>query len=165
MVGGTPGALQGARPACAVFLLVLACATAPRPPFKAVTPNVSATSGGVRIIVRRVAVSRKVVAITMTLQNLQPGFATFLPYKKTVLTDDRDDVYRSIETRDWRLTDKELFLGVRLAGNAQYTGTMRFYAPPGGNPHALHLEVAPVLREDSAARPFSVELPVIWLAP
>ena len=132
-----------------------------RLPYRVVHPNISATQNGVRVIVRRITISRREIAITMTLQNLASGFATFLPYNRTVLTDDRDTVYRSIETRDWRLTDKRFFLGVRLAGNAQYTGTMRFLAPPGSNAHELHLEISPVVREDEQAAPFAVDLPAI----
>ncbi|MDQ6930125.1 MAG: hypothetical protein M3126_05605 [Candidatus Eremiobacteraeota bacterium] len=160
--------MKATRRLCALVLLLIACGAASKNAYKIYRPNSSGSANGVRIIVRRVAVSHREIVITMTLQNLAPGFATFLPYNKSVLTDDRDDVYRSIETRDWRLTDKQLFLGVRLAGNAQYTGTMRFLAPSGaastnGSPHALHLEIAPVVREDAQAQPFSVELPVIAL--
>ena len=147
---------------CAAAVLQLCAGTAhARIPYKLLRPNASATQNGVRVIVRRVAISQREVAITMTLQNLAPGFATFLPYNKTILTDDRENVYRSIETRDWRFTDKRFFLGVRLAGNAQYTGTMRFSAPAGSDARKLHLEISPVLREENDATPFSVTLPAI----
>lgn len=160
--------MNAARRLCALLLLCIACGAGARNAYTVYTPNVSGSANGVRVIVRRIGVSRKEIVITMTLQNLAPGFATFLPYNKSVLTDDRDDVYRSLETRDWRLTDKQLFLGVRLAGNGQYTGTMRFLAPSGaasagGRPHALHLEIAPVVREEPNAQPFSVDLPVMAL--
>ncbi len=151
--------MNAAVRACAAALMILACAAAPKSAYKIVTPNASGDANGVRVIVRRIAISRKEVVITMTLQNLQPGFATFLPYGRTVLTDDRDAVYRSIETRDWRLTDKQFFLGVRLAGNAQYTGTMRFFAPAGSNAREFRLEISPVVREDAGAQPFAVALP------
>ncbi|MBC5815221.1 MAG: hypothetical protein GIW97_01645 [Candidatus Eremiobacteraeota bacterium] len=146
---------------CALAVLLLGAASHGGVAYKVVRPGVSATENGVRIIVRRIAISRHEIAITMTLQNLEPGFATFLPYNKSVLTDDRDNVYRSIETRDWRFTDKRFFLGVRLAGNAEYTGTMRFAAPPGSNARELHLEISPVLREDDRSIPFGVALPSI----
>lgn len=158
--------MRGAQIFCAAAVLLLCAATAQaRVPYKLLRPDIAATQNGVRVIVRRVAISHREVAITMTLQNLAPGFATFLPYNKTILTDDRDNVYRSIETRDWRFTDKRFFLGVRLAGNAQYTGTMRFSAPPGSDAHELHLEVSPVLREDDSATPFGVALPAILVSP
>jgi hypothetical protein len=151
---------------CAVAVLLFSAGSASAGiPYKLLRPNASATQNGVRVIVRRVAISRREVAITMTLQNLAPGFATFLPYNKTILIDDRENVYRSIETRDWRFTDKRFFLGVRLAGNAQYTGTMRFSAPPGSAARELHLEVSPVLREENSATPFSVTLPAIAVSP
>lgn len=151
---------------CAAAVLLLSAGIAHASvPYKLLRPNASATQNGVRVIIRRVAISNREVAITMTLQNLAAGFATFLPYNKTILTDDRDNVYRSIETRDWRFTDKRFFLGVRLAGNAQYTGTMRFSAPPGSAARELHLEVSPVLREEDDATPFSVTLPAIAVSP
>ena len=157
--------MTAARWACVIAVVILTCGVAPRHGYKIVNPNASATINGVRIIVREIAISRKEIVITMTLQNLQPGFATFPPYDRTTLTDDRDDVYRSIETRDWRLTDKQLFLGVRLAGNAQYTGRMRFFAPPGSAARELHLEISPVMREDPGAQPFAVQLPPIAVDP
>ena len=150
---------------CAAAMVLLLCGAAPKHAYRIITTNTSASTNGVRIVVRRIAISNKEIAITMTLQNLQPGFATFLPYGRTILTDDRDDVYRSIETRDWRLTDKGFFLGVRLAGNEQYTGTMRFLAPPGSHARELHLEVSPVMREDPGAQPFTVALPTIATTP
>jgi len=155
--------LRAAHVLCVLAVLLLGAG--PREaPYKVVSVHASATQNGVRVIVRKIRISRHEIAITMTLQNLQSGFATFLPYNKTVLTDDRDNVYRSIETRDWRFTDKRFFLGVRLAGNAEYTGMMRFAAPRGSNARELHLEIAPVLREDGRSMPFGVELPGIAVA-
>ena len=156
--------MRRAHALCVICVLLLGAAPKANIPYKVMRPNVSATQNGVRVIVRRVAISRREVAITMTLQNLQAGFATFLPYNRTILTDEQDNVYRSIETRDWHLTDKRFFLGVRLAGNAEYTGTMRFIAPPGSNAHELHLEISPVLREDDGEAPFAVDLPAIVVA-
>lgn len=134
-------------------------------PYKAVAPNATGSLNGVRVIVREIAFYPRYIAVTLTLQNVDTGFATFLPYHKSVLTDDRDAVYRSIETNNWNLTDKQLFLGIRLAGNAQYTGTMRFAAPPGADAQELHLEVGPILRDDPNAQPFGVPLPPIATAP
>ena len=62
-------------------------------------------------------------------------------------------------------TSNALRVIVRLAGNAQYTGTMRFLAPPASDAHELHLEVFPVMREDPGARPFAVQLPARAIFP
>ena len=54
--------------------------------------------------------------------------------------------YRIIETRDWSLTDRTLFEGLRLAPSAQYTGMLAFACGPLDNSARIFtLTVAPLL--------------------
>lgn len=133
-------------------------------PYKIIKPEIGATSNGVRVILHAVEFYPDVIAMTLTMQNLQSGFAMLFPYNKTVLTDDRDRVYHALITKDWRLTDRQLFLGLRLAGNEEYTGVMRFVIPVHAIAREFHLEISPVVR-DRAALPFSVRLPAVQAVP
>ena len=133
-------------------------------PRQAFAPSAQATVDGACVVVDDVELYRSHVAIRLTLRKTDAGFATFLPYNKTVLTDQDERVYPLLVSHDWRVTDKTLFLGMRLAGNAQYTGTMRFRIPGGATPRVLHLEVAPVVRDGGRLAPFGVPLPPIEVA-
>jgi hypothetical protein len=84
-----------------------------------------------------------------------------LPYGKSVLRDDQGGVYRIIETKDWFLTDKRLFEGLRLAPNAEYTGTLAFECDPlDDKPRTFTLTIAPALTE-GGDQPFSLDIPGI----
>ncbi|MDQ6932423.1 MAG: hypothetical protein M3160_04515 [Candidatus Eremiobacteraeota bacterium] len=131
-------------------------------PWKALVLNVDSTNRGASVAVRKVSLFPKYVQLLLTFVNRGDGFLTILPYRKSVLKDDRGSIYRIIEAKDWRITDKQLFLGLRIAGNAQYTGFLNFGLPKGSIAGNLHLEVAPLLRDGDAV-PFSVSLPTIDL--
>ncbi|GAC1500798.1 MAG: hypothetical protein NVS1B14_04930 [Vulcanimicrobiaceae bacterium] len=134
-------------------------------PMRAVAIHVAAERNGASVTARRIDFFPRQIAIALTFTNRAPGFVTFLPYNKTVLIDDRGGVYRAIQTKDWRQTDRSFFLGVRLAQNAQLSGTMHFAAPAGARPSRLQLEIAPVLRERGRVAPFSIPLPPIRVVP
>jgi len=134
-------------------------------PMRAIALDVAAERDGASVTVRRIDFFPRQLALFLTFTNRLPGFATFLPYNKTVLTDDRGSVYRSVQTKDRTQTDRSFFLGVRLAQNAQVSGTMHFAAPAGARPSHLYLEIAPVVREPGRLAPFSIVLPTIRLAP
>lgn len=134
-------------------------------PRKIVVPASAQSANGVRAIAREVAFYPRRIALTVTLVNTDSGFATFLPYNKTVLTDQTDTVYPLLVSQDWNTTDKALFLGMRLAGNAEYTGVMNFRIPGGANPRELHVEIAPVVREGGPLTPFALTLPAIATGP
>lgn len=131
-------------------------------PWKAIVLNVDSSKRGAYIVVRKVSFFPKYVQLLVTFVNTGDGFLTILPYRKSVLKDDAGLIYRIIEVKDWRITDKQLFLGLRIAGNAQYTGFLNFGLPNGSIAGNLHLEVAPLLRDRDAV-PFSVSLPAIEL--
>ena len=96
----------------------------------------------------------------VTFVNLGDNFVTLLPYGKSVLRDDRGGVYRILATKDWTITDKPLFQGVRLAPNSQYTGSLAFTAPRVGDVRRTwSLTLAPALRE-GADEPFAMTVPI-----
>lgn len=134
-------------------------------PRKIIVPTAVQSTNGTRAAVREVAFFERRIAVTVTLINTDAGFATFLPYNKTVLTDQSDTVYPIMVSHDWNTTDKQLFVGMRLAGNAEYTGVLNFRIPSGANPRELHLEIAPVVREGGPLRPFALSLPAIATGP
>ncbi len=136
----------------------------PGHPWKAVGLDLSARKNGVRATLRKIAFYPQYLAITMTFINEQSGFMTMLPYSKSVLTDQSGAVYRSIVTKDWAITDKALFLGVHLAGNAELTGTMRFAIPAGADPQVLTLELAPIVRDAGDSSPFALDFAPISTA-
>ena len=132
---------------------------------KIIVPTAAQSNNGTRAAVREVAFFERRIAVTVTLINIDAGFATFLPYNKTVLTDQTDTVYPIMVSHDWNTTDKQLFVGMRLAGNAEYTGVLNFRIPAGASPRELHLEIAPVVREGGPLRPFALSLPAIATGP
>lgn len=131
-------------------------------PWRAIVPSVQSENRGARIVVRKVSFFTKHVQLLLTFVNTGEGFVTILPYRKSVLKDDAGVVYPIIEVKDWRITDKQLFFGLRIAGNAQYTGFLTFRLPARSVSRVLHLEVAPLLREGDAL-PFNVSFPPIEL--
>lgn len=130
-------------------------------PRKTATPSGVAAANGATAIVRDIEFYEHRIALRLTLVNTGSGFATFLPYNKTVLKDQDDRVYPLIAGRDWALTDRPMFAGLRLAGNAEYTGVMCFRIPTGATPRQLHLEIAPVIRAGADARPFALSFPTL----
>jgi hypothetical protein len=128
-------------------------------PWRAVATSVSSESGGLRVSVKKVSFYAHAIACVVTFTNLGNGFLTLLPYGRSVLRDAGGRIYRPIvNTKSWADTDRELFLGVRLASGAEFTGVLSFAAPrlPDG---ALHftLTVGPNLR-DGAALPFALDV-------
>ena len=101
------------------------------------------------------------VEVLLTFTNLHDGFVTLLPYGRSVLRDDRGVVAHPIATKLSQLTDKQLYLGLRLAGHARYTGLLSFQVATAPLKSAT-LTLAPFLR-DGADAPFEVVLPAISL--
>ncbi len=131
----------------------------PGHPQKAADPGVSVASGGVRVAVKKISYYPRRVEVVLTIANAGPDFVTALPYGKSILRDDAGHVYRLIETRDWVLTDKQLFEGVRLPENGQYTGFLSFETPQLGDVRRTYtLTLAPLLR-DGADAPISIDIP------
>ena len=136
----------------------------PGHPWKARGLNVAAEQDQLRVTVKKVAFYPHRVQLVITFANLGENSITLLPYGRTVLRDDLGNVYSIIAVKDWRLTDRELFLGLRLAPSAEYTGAINFELPSGAAPPAsFSLTVAPALR-DGADAPFNVDVGPIALS-
>ncbi len=132
----------------------------PGKPYRAFASSSSADVSGLRVTVKKVDFYPDRVDVVVTFANLGDNFVTLLPYAKSVLRDDRGGVYRVLATKDWTVTDKQLYQGVPLAPNARYTGSIAFTAPRfGGVPRTWTLSVAPALRE-GADEPFDVNVPI-----
>ncbi|MGH7662604.1 MAG: hypothetical protein ACRENA_17010 [Vulcanimicrobiaceae bacterium] len=132
-------------------------------PYRSIVPSgiVAGDSGGVRVIVRELAFYPRRIEVTLTFENDSNGFVTFLPYGRTLLRDGTAR-YHPLATRDWLLTDRQLFLGLRLAADARYTGQINFAVTSraGDGAHAFALVVAPALPA-GADRPEEFRLPPI----
>ncbi len=131
----------------------------PGHPQRASVPEATVTSAGVRVTVKKVSYYPRRVEIVLTVANLADGDVTILPYGKSILRDDAGHVYRLIETRDWALTDKAFFEGVRLPAQGQHTGFLSFETPQFDDAHrTFTLTLAPLLR-DGADAPASIDIP------
>ena len=120
----------------------------PGKPYRAFAANATASASGLRATVKKVDFYPDRIDVVVTFVNLGDDFVTLLPYGKSVLRDDRGGIYRIVATKDWTITDKQLFLGVPLAPNAQYTGSLAFAAPRiGAAKRTWSLTIAPALRE------------------
>ena len=75
---------------------------------------------GLRVTVKKVSFYQHAIACVVTFANVGDGFLTLLPYGRSVLRDETGRVYPLIsDTASWNNTDRQLFLGVRLAADAQ----------------------------------------------
>lgn len=131
-------------------------------PYRAVVPaDASVEHDGAKVTVRKISFFLRRIECTVTFENAGEGFITFLPYGRTVLRDEQG-VYRLYETRDWFLTDRRLFLGLRLATPARYTGALNFQTERRLDDRArtFSLTVAPALRE-GGDKPLEFAVPPI----
>ena len=132
----------------------------PGKPYRAFASKSAADASGLRVTVKKVDFFPDRIDVVVTFANLGDNFVTLLPYGKSVLRDDRGGVYRILATKNWTVTDKPLFQGVRLAPNSQYTGSLAFTAPRLGDvKRTWSLSVAPALRE-GGDEPFDVTVPI-----
>ena len=130
-------------------------------PWKAIRPSGAETvSGGLRVTIRKLSFFPDRIEALLTFANVTNGFVTLLPYGRSVLRDESGRVYHPIATRSPALTDKPLYLGLRLASSAQYTGAINFGVSSSHQPRRLQLTLAPMLR-DGADAPFEVALPAV----
>jgi hypothetical protein len=128
-------------------------------PWRAVALSASATSGGLRVTVKKVSFYAHAVACVVTFANVGNGFLTVLPYGRSVLRDDAGHIYQPIvNTTSWNNTDRRLFLGVHLAADEQVTGVLSFASPLlADQTYRFRLTVAPNLR-DGADAPFALDV-------
>jgi hypothetical protein len=127
-------------------------------PWRQVVPGTSATVDNLKVTVQRLEFYERRIEAVVTFTNVGTESVTLLPYKKTVLSDDAGDEFRPIETDDWRLTDKRLFLEPRLGPNSRVTGILNFQtARLDDKPRTFSLTVGPNLRE-GGDEPFAVTI-------
>ena len=133
----------------------------PGKPYRAFASASAADVSSLRVTVKKVDFFPDRIDVVVTFANLGDDVVTLLPYGKSVLRDDRGGVYRILATKNWTITDKPLFEGVRLAPNSQYTGSLAFTAPRlGAVKRSWSLTAAPALREGADA-PFEVTVPIV----
>ena len=119
-------------------------------PWKAYPADATQSVDNLRVQIRKVSYFERRIEVIVNFANLGSSFVTVLPYGKSVLRDDRGNVYRILATKDPVLTDRQLFIGLRLAPNAQYSGALQFETPVLDDvPHALALTISPFLRDGS----------------
>jgi hypothetical protein len=127
-------------------------------PWRAFASDAVATAAGVRVTVKKLALYAHAIRVVVTMQNDGNGFITVLPYGRSVLRDDAGGIYRPLITRDWTVTDEQLFLGLRLAPNSRYTGTLAFATPLlDDRARRFALTLGPSVR-DGAGAPVSVDV-------
>jgi len=125
---------------------------------------IAADRGGAKVIVRELAFYPRRVEATVTFENDSNTFITFLPYGRSLLREG-SAVYHPLRTRDWMLTDRQLFLGLRLAANARYTGQINFLVPGrlDDRTRQFALVIGPALAQGADA-PEQFSLPPIHVA-
>ncbi len=127
-------------------------------PWRALSSGASGAAGNLRVTVKRLALYARMIRIVVTMQNTGSRFVTVLPYGRSILRDNVGAVYRPLETTDWHLTDRQLFLGIRLAPNTRYTGAITFVSPPlDDRVRRFSLTLGPSVRDGGDA-PFSVDV-------
>jgi hypothetical protein len=137
----------------------------PGHPWRAFATRASAHADGVVVRVKKVSFFTRRIEAVVSFANSGERFVTVLPYGKSVLRDAAGHPYRLIETRDWSLTDKVLFEGLRLAPNARYTGTLAFVCEPlDDSARTFALTVAPFLADGGDA-PFAIRVEAIAADP
>lgn len=133
----------------------------PGHPQRAFRLDTSVDTSELKMTVRKISFWPEKVELVATFANHGSGAVTVLPYAKTVLKDEAGDEYRIIAVRNWALTDRRLFEGLRLGGGHEYTGVLGFSRPAGAatTPKRLDLTIAPALR-DGADQPFALTVAV-----
>lgn len=132
----------------------------PGKPYRAFASNASADASDLRVTVKKVEFWPDRIDVLLTFANLGDNYVTLLPYGKTVLHDDKGNIYRIIAIKNWAVTDKRLFEGIPLAPQSQYTGQLTFTATRVDDPaRTFSLDVAPALREGADA-PFDVNVTI-----
>lgn len=133
----------------------------PGKPYRAFASVSKFDQSNLRITVKKVEFFPDRIDVVVTFANVGDNLVTVLPYNKSVLRDDRGGVYRILAVKNWAITDKQLFEGVPLAPNAQYTGWLAFSAVRLDKvQRRWSLTVAPALREGSNA-PFDVTVAIV----
>jgi hypothetical protein len=132
----------------------------PGKPYRAFASASTIDASGLRATVKKVDFFPDRIDVVITFTNVGDNFVTLLPYGKSVLRDDRGGVYRILATKNWNVTDKRLYEGIRLAPNSRYTGSLAFSAARLGDVKRIwSLTLAPALRE-GADEPFELTVQI-----
>jgi hypothetical protein len=132
----------------------------PGKPYRAFASAATTDVSGLRATVKKVDFFPDRIDVVITFTNVGDNFVTVLPYGKSVLRDDRGGVYRILATKNWNVTDKRLYEGMRLAPNSRYTGSLAFSAARLGDvKRTWSLTLAPALRE-GADEPFELTVQI-----
>jgi hypothetical protein len=132
----------------------------PGKPYRAFASASSTEASGLRATVKKVDFYPDRIDVIVTFTNLGDNFVTVLPYGKSVLRDDRSGVYRILATKNWTVTDKRLYEGIRLAPNSRYTGSLAFTAARLADAKRVwSLTLAPSLRVGGDA-PFELTVQI-----
>jgi len=132
----------------------------PGKPYRAFASTASADVSDLRVTVKKVEFWPDRIDMVVTFANMGDNYVTVLPYGKTVLHDDKGNFYRIIAIKNWAVTDKQLYEGVPLPPQAQYTGQLTFTATRIDDPtRSFTLDVSPALREGADA-PFDVNVTI-----
>ncbi|MBV8152638.1 MAG: hypothetical protein JOY59_13840 [Candidatus Eremiobacteraeota bacterium] len=134
-------------------------------PYRSIVTNAGTTHERARVTARKVSFFLRRIEVTLTFENDGKEQMTFLPYGRSLLKDEAGTIFRPYVTRDWLMTDEQLFLGLRLPGSARYTGQMNFQTVRrlDDRLHLYSLVVAPALSQ-GADQPIAFELPPIAVA-
>lgn len=130
----------------------------PGHPRRAFASGSVSVANGLRVTVKKISFFAHRIEAVVTFANESQTHITLLPYGKSILHDAAGNPYRIIETRDWSLTDRTLFEGLRLPPNSRYTGTLTFANPAADvESQTLSLTIAPLMVEGSDA-PFAMDI-------
>jgi hypothetical protein len=131
----------------------------PGHPWRAVAPqNFTVERAGLRATVREISFFTGRIELIVNFQNRHDGATTVLPFGRTVLRDDTGASYHPLATAVPALTDKVLYIGLRLPSSGEYTGFLIFATPNRYRPKVLRLTIAPALT-DGGDSPFSLDFP------
>jgi hypothetical protein len=129
----------------------------PGHPWRAYAPTgLAAEHDGFRATVRKVSFFTGRIEFVVTFENRSAVPVTVLPYGRSVLRDANGTAFHPVATRLSSLTDKNLYIGLRLPSSAEYTGFITFATPDRFRPRSLQLSLAPALA-DGADAPFSLD--------
>jgi len=127
-------------------------------PWRAFAADAAATSGALRVTVKKLAFDTHDIRVVVTLQNDGDRFVTVLPYGRSVLRDDDGGVFHPLPELAPAIADRQLFIGVRLAPNSRYTGALAFATPLlDDRDRRFTLTLGPAVR-DGADAPFAVDV-------
>ena len=137
----------------------------PGHPWRAYAPvGFAGERSGIRATVRKVSFFTGRVELVVNFQNRSSVAVSILPYGRSVLRDEASRPKLPIATNLPALTDRTLYIGLRLPSSGEYTGFLTFATPDRYLPRILRLTIAPALA-DGADAPFTLDLAPFTVPP